>query len=620
MKKLKLVRASATSVILLAILSILIGVSLSSFAQAEEPPEVCEPEGDNLDGEYMFCVLRQIREFAVGENGVGPGTLGEDLVVALALQSFQDLGIDAWVEDFPATQLNGPPATFTLVQGENPPGGWLTPVSINQTDPTPPGGLTAEVVYVGRGTREEFAAHAPSIPGKIVLVDSDLVYNTIFSALSATRSLDLAKKYGAVGVIVSQRSDVGDLPRGVQATPLGGGSYVPGVFVPSLTVSNWEGNLLRDQILRGDTVVASFTGSFESSEVTSHNVVAHLPGNVDESVIVYGYFAGTSGSPLRNNTSVPAVLELARHYKQIWEGDGQGGNEPGSRKHMYFVLFGDHGGTGGGEAFIEAHQDDILPTASVFGINRVGITKFRDPLRTGYPLNMGEPETRAVFATNPAIVDSVAKSYKRHRLPNAIFLPGSVMMIGEGQDFMAACAPTVLTRQINIGLGTPAADPLSTVLPGLVNPEWMARDVTAYRDVIDDIRRTPQAELLASDASPGCNPEDPSGFVDPVGDGHQPRKAPEIPGGVVVLNNPGKVSAPAQGKIFPVFAYVNDLRSDREAMVIRIDWDFGDGTPIVNRPLATHLYFEPGNYTITATLTDYLGNQTSESTVVTIEP
>src|SRR3954470_9596596 len=35
---------------------------------------------------------------------------------------------------------------------------------------TPPGGLEAEVVDLGRGTPEEFDSHASDIPGRIVLV------------------------------------------------------------------------------------------------------------------------------------------------------------------------------------------------------------------------------------------------------------------------------------------------------------------------------------------------------------------------------------------------------------------------------------------------------------------
>ena len=41
---------------------------------------------------------------------------------------------------------------------------------------TPPGGLTAEVVDLGRGTPEEFAAHAADIKGRIVLVRHELMF------------------------------------------------------------------------------------------------------------------------------------------------------------------------------------------------------------------------------------------------------------------------------------------------------------------------------------------------------------------------------------------------------------------------------------------------------------
>lgn len=257
---------------------------------------------------------------------------------------------------------------------------------------------------------------------------------------------------------------------------------------------------------------------------------------------------------------------------------------------MYFVLFGSHGGTAGGEAFIAAHQDDILPTASAFGVNRIGMGRFRDPLGIGSPVFTGEPENRAAFVTNPTLGHDIAAAFRHHHIPNAIYLPGSVMMIGEGLDFMAACVPTVLIRELNIGLGTSAADIHSTVLPDLETPKRLKRDVEAYLDVIDAMRWAGPGELRATDASPGCNPGDPSGFIDPVGLGEgEEGHGPQIPGGVVVLHDPGRVSVPAQRKIFPVFAYLNDFAIDDEAIVIRMDWDFGDGTPVAHAPVGAAL-------------------------------
>ena len=64
-----------------------------------------------------------------------------------------------------------------------------------RTVATPPGGLSAEVIDLGRGTPGEFEAHAAEIPGRIVLVRHELM----FAAGTIHRRLkyEMALKAGA---------------------------------------------------------------------------------------------------------------------------------------------------------------------------------------------------------------------------------------------------------------------------------------------------------------------------------------------------------------------------------------------------------------------------------------
>ncbi|MEM9762945.1 MAG: hypothetical protein AAF968_10585, partial [Pseudomonadota bacterium] len=52
--------------------------------------------------------------------------------------------------------------------------------------PTPAGGIDAEVIDLGRGTAEEFAAHAHEIPGRIALVRHEMptALPTLFRSFS----------------------------------------------------------------------------------------------------------------------------------------------------------------------------------------------------------------------------------------------------------------------------------------------------------------------------------------------------------------------------------------------------------------------------------------------------
>src|ERR1700724_3257611 len=79
---------------------------------------------------------------------------------------------------------------------------------------TPPGGLTAEVVDLGRGTPEEFAAHRAEIAGRFVLVRHELMFAA--GTIHRRRKYDMAREAGAVGFLI-----VGSLPGGVGAGSTG---------------------------------------------------------------------------------------------------------------------------------------------------------------------------------------------------------------------------------------------------------------------------------------------------------------------------------------------------------------------------------------------------------------
>jgi hypothetical protein len=66
---------------------------------------------------------------------------------------------------------------------------------------TPPEGLTAEVVDLGRGTPEEFAAHRGEIAGRFVLVRHELMFAA--GTIHRRRKYDLAREAGAAGFLIA---------------------------------------------------------------------------------------------------------------------------------------------------------------------------------------------------------------------------------------------------------------------------------------------------------------------------------------------------------------------------------------------------------------------------------
>src|SRR3977135_555439 len=70
-----------------------------------------------------------------------------------------------------------------------------------RTIATPPNGLTAEVIDLGRGTPDEFDSHAADIKGRIVLVRHELMFAA--GPLHRRRKYDMARAHGAAGFLIA---------------------------------------------------------------------------------------------------------------------------------------------------------------------------------------------------------------------------------------------------------------------------------------------------------------------------------------------------------------------------------------------------------------------------------
>ncbi|HEY2612121.1 MAG TPA: PA domain-containing protein, partial [Reyranella sp.] len=87
-------------------------------------------------------------------------------------------------------------ATLRMPDGRNAPCHPLV-----RTIATPPDGLTAEVIDLGRGTPDEFDSHAADIRGRIVLVRHELMFAA--GTIHRRRKYDMARAHGAVGFLIA---------------------------------------------------------------------------------------------------------------------------------------------------------------------------------------------------------------------------------------------------------------------------------------------------------------------------------------------------------------------------------------------------------------------------------
>ncbi|MFB0562492.1 MAG: M28 family peptidase [Candidatus Lokiarchaeia archaeon] len=201
---------------------------------------------------------------------------------------------------------------------------------------TPPEGITAEMVYVGKGTADEFQAVNSSvgIEGKIVM--ADILASGIPHALVAPFSLfthdpndtltgdkilenfpdnnlassyRLAEGYGAVGfigVITFHAKKVN------QYFHMRGGVYldgsIPGLFV-SLDDSDYLKGLLQDGNVEATMVLTGYEG-----QGVTYNVYGFLPGQSDEIIVISTHHDGWATN---EGSGAAVVMALAKYLAQF---------------------------------------------------------------------------------------------------------------------------------------------------------------------------------------------------------------------------------------------------------------------------------------------------------------
>jgi Zn-dependent M28 family amino/carboxypeptidase len=171
-----------------------------------------------------------------------------------------------------------------------------------RTIATPREGLTAEVVDLGRGTPEEFTAHAADIEGRIVLVRHELMFAA--GTIHRRRKYDMARAAGAVGFLIG-----GPLAGHVVAGSSGRNS---GEGIPALGIAP-ETAVRLARTADGWPVV---TMKIETAEgpAETETLVYDYPGQTDEWVVLSAHVDGhdLAESAMDNGSGLASVLAVAR--------------------------------------------------------------------------------------------------------------------------------------------------------------------------------------------------------------------------------------------------------------------------------------------------------------------
>jgi hypothetical protein len=306
----------------------------------------------DVDGYRIKDLIRKftaisLRSFDDGEQYWGriTGTKYDRMTTELMAEEFSRLGLTVTRQPFTVKELWYPTHWEGTYKTDAKTAPLLTLFPINETKPTPPTGITAEAIWVGVGAAPDLAGR--DLRGKAVLVYSTFVPGG--RSLSASdraglfNSDTLVTKAGAAMII-----NVIAVPGNGQFNPEGAPSGPDAV--PTLTISQDEGFLLRDMLAAGKKVQIGLKLDIaERAGQPSQNVYAVLPGASEEEVMVMAHTDGFFQGAMDNASGMATAIDIARHYAAI--------PQPQRPRTMVFVATPDHHhGETGRDLMIKSHN------------------------------------------------------------------------------------------------------------------------------------------------------------------------------------------------------------------------------------------------------------------------
>src|SRR5262245_56204105 len=287
---------------------------------------------------------------------IGPrlsGSPGAEAAVAWAIEEMRRDGLaNVRGETFMVPHWVRGEETVTIVKPVERP---VVATAVGMSVPTPPGGVTAEVVEAD--SFETLRALGERVRGRIVLfnretrVDRDGAGYGDTSALRG-RGPSEAARLGAVAVLVRS---LGTLRARLPHT--GALRYLDDApAIPAAAIAEEDALRLHRFLAAGETVTVRMTlGCRTLPDVPSANVVAELPGHdlPGEIVVVGGHLDSwdLGNGAVDDGAGVVAAMETLRLLKQA-------GLVP--RRTIRAVLYmNEENGARGGPAYFEAHRDEL---------------------------------------------------------------------------------------------------------------------------------------------------------------------------------------------------------------------------------------------------------------------
>lgn len=481
---------------------------------------------------------------------------------------------DVQIQPFPFIAWHPEAFRLTVLAGDSPslPQDQELPCfPIWHTSSTTEKGIEGELIYLENGTMADFQTKAKEVRGKIVVVDSKIIMN--FSpAFRTFGTYELAMKFGASGMIAVNDSPLDTLsaffaPRKAEAEK---------AKIPGVSVNKFDGEYLKTLALSGKGKVKLFLQTkFMNSE--SWNVFARLPGRTDEAIVIGTHLDSWFSGAVDNAAANAGLLALARYYASL--------PQVMREKTLFFVGMGGHEVNIGPAEFLKANKALVPNMVTFIMLDGLGSSGYYNEIGGG-AIATGRDEKRGIFVSeNPLLFSLALEKVHKYKLLPAAYVSAFKLPVSDLPPFLQAKIPSLMI------IGKPVWYHTQLDTPDKCTPNQLERSIRAHQEIIDTLDKIPGSVIRENEGQLKTM----DGFIVPKSG----MKSPSFQ--INAIPNPTAVKN-------PIVFYVTSF-DDPESVILKIEWDFGDGTPGAEGPLTHHAYEKPGLYRMKVTIMNAHGGQ-----------
>ena len=319
---------------------------------------------------------------------------------------------------------------------------------------TPRPGVTGELVFVGENIPKDadftgkivvFEVRGQSVPGAAAPLISDFTYDPNGTLAAGTFGGKAGPIPSNFPVSYYQAADQGAtaMIAILKDYDTGTNKFYPDpsamvqTRIPGLYLGKYDGEALLAQMEKSKTAIrASVIIHGEIRNSISANIVATLPGQKRDAIIVnIHHDAGFAGA-VQDGSGISSVLGLAKYFSKIPSNFRQ--------KELVFVFDGSHYDWNypmGANIFADRNPEVMKNTVLAIGIEH--IAKKFEAGKDGYR-DTGEIEPRILFTPpNQLLYNATTRAIKQHNLHDTIIpRKGALTMFGETQSYYLKGIPS----------------------------------------------------------------------------------------------------------------------------------------------------------------------------------